>query len=224
MSETAPIRTFGPSALATPANALTLARLLAAPVIVAIVAASGPGWLPFALVAVVGFSDGADGWIARRQGTTSSGAFLDPLADKAVVLGALSAIAARGEISWIPVAIIGAREIAMSVYRSVAGRKGVSVPARNLAKLKTFVQDAAVGLSVMPVLATHHLVLAVLVWAAAALTLASGVQYLFDGIAASRKARSVDGATGATAAPSGRVPAPAPENDAPPVPPHAAAM
>ena len=83
--------------------------------------------------------------MARRHGTTRSGAFLDPLADKAVVLGALIALAAQGHLPWLPVVLITVREVGMQVYRSWVGRRGVSIPARNSAKLKTFVQDLAVG-------------------------------------------------------------------------------
>ena len=54
-------------------------------------------------------SDGLDGQVARRLGTTRSGAFLDPLADKFLVLGALSALAAIGAVSVWPVTLIGAR-------------------------------------------------------------------------------------------------------------------
>ena len=63
---------------------------------------------------------------ARARARTRSGAFLDPLADKAAVVGALCAVAAKGEVSWIPVAIIAAREVWMSV---VPHRRG---PARHL--------------------------------------------------------------------------------------------
>ncbi len=120
------VSTFGPSALKTPANAITVARLLATPVLVVMIAVHGPGWGPFAVALAIGLTDGVDGWLARRQGTTRSGAFLDPLADKAAVVGALCAVAAKGEVSWIPVAIIAAREVWMS---AVPHRRG---PARHL--------------------------------------------------------------------------------------------
>ena len=173
--------TFGPSALATPANAVTTARLLATPVLVVLIVSNGPGWLPFAVALGVAGTDGVDGWIARRQGTTRSGAFLDPLADKAVVLGALSAVAARGEISWWPVAIIAAREVSMSLYRIVVGRRGVSIPARTSAKVKTFVQDIVVGLCLLPNAIGVHRYLGLALWLAVLFTVWTGVQYLVDG-------------------------------------------
>ncbi|MHB8329571.1 MAG: CDP-alcohol phosphatidyltransferase family protein [Acidimicrobiales bacterium] len=173
--------TFGPSALVTPANGVTVARLLATPAIIAMVAASGPGWAPFAVAFAIGATDGVDGWLARRQGATRSGAFLDPLADKVVVVGLLCAIAARGEVSWTPVALIAAREMSMSVYRVVVGRRGVSIPARPSAKAKTLVQGIAILLCLAPPVAPHRAVLSVAVWVAAVLTLGTGAQYVIDG-------------------------------------------
>src|SRR5665213_4352803 len=124
---TSPLRnsTFGPSALLTPANGITVLRLLATPLLVALIMLWGASWVTMVIWGVLSFTDGIDGWVARRQGTTRSGAFLDPLADKVVVLGALVALVAKGIIWWLPVAVIAVREIAMSVYRSVAGRHGI---------------------------------------------------------------------------------------------------
>ncbi len=76
--------TFGPSALVTPANAVTVARLLAAPVYVVMLVAWGASWINVVVGIILAGSDGLDGYMARRHGTTRSGAFLDPLADKAV--------------------------------------------------------------------------------------------------------------------------------------------
>jgi len=180
--------TFGPSALITPANGITLARLLATPVLVAMIIVSGPGWAPFAVALAIGLTDGLDGWLARRQGTTRSGAFLDPLADKAAVVGALCAVAAKGEVSWTPVAIIAAREVWMSVYRSVVGRRGISIPARPSAKIKTLVQGVVTLLCLAPSVAPHHRVLEVGMWIAVLFTVVTGVQYLVDGRHAARAA------------------------------------
>ena len=173
--------TFSESALVTPANGVTVARLLATPALVVMIAVSGPGWAPFALALSIGLTDGVDGWIARRQGTTRSGAFLDPLADKVAVVGALFAIAGRGEVSWLPVALIAAREAGMSLYRVVAGRRGVSVPARVSAKVKTLVQGVAILMCLAPSVAPHRGVLEVGLWVAVAFTLLTGWQYLADG-------------------------------------------
>jgi CDP-diacylglycerol--glycerol-3-phosphate 3-phosphatidyltransferase len=171
---------FGPSALATPANALTVARLLAAPVFVAVIVERGASWWTVALGVLVAGSDGVDGWIARRQGATRSGAFLDPLADKAVVLSAFFLLAYQGILPWVPVCLIGLRELLMSLYRSSRGRRGVSVPARPSAKIKTLVQDLAIATCLVPPLAHQHDLQLGAVWLAAALTTMTGLQYLFD--------------------------------------------
>ena len=175
-------RIFGPSALLTPANALTLARLLATPVMVALVIATGPSsWLLVGLWFVCSSSDFFDGVIARRYGTTRSGAFLDPLADKFVVLGVLASLAAIGEIGWVPVLLIALREISMSIFRSYAGRRGVSVPARNSAKAKTLLQDLVIGLAFLPPVGLHHAgVVRWALWIVVAVTLWTGLEYLRD--------------------------------------------
>ncbi len=173
--------TFGPSALLTPANAVTVARLLAAPVFVVMIVVWGATWFNLVVGFLVACSDGLDGYMARRHGTTRSGAFLDPLADKAVVLGALFTLGAQGRLPWWPIILIAVREVGMQLYRSWVGRRGVSIPARNSAKLKTFVQDLAIGTCLAPPLVHHHEVQVVVIWVAAALTILTGVQYLVDG-------------------------------------------
>jgi CDP-diacylglycerol---glycerol-3-phosphate 3-phosphatidyltransferase len=181
---------FGPSALATPANAITLARLLATPLLVLLVALGGTGWAPFAVALAIGATDGFDGWIARRQGTTRSGAFLDPLADKVVVLSALFVLAAKAEMSWWPVGLIAAREGAITVYRSLVGRRGISIPARWSAKIKTLVQGVAILLALVPPVAPHRTAVGAVLWLAVAFTLVTGGQYLLDGRRASRSSVS----------------------------------
>jgi CDP-diacylglycerol--glycerol-3-phosphate 3-phosphatidyltransferase len=185
-----PPPTFGPSALLTPANAITVLRLAATPVLIALILLWGASWFTFVFGGVLALSDGVDGWVARRQGTTRSGAFLDPLADKFVVLGAMVALVAKGIVWWLPVALIAVREVTMSVYRSVVGRHGISIPARPSAKLKTLVQDLAIGLCLAPPLAGHTALLNAGIWAAAVLTVFTGVQYAVDGRAAARARRA----------------------------------
>jgi len=179
--------TFGPSALLTPANGITVLRLLATPIVIILIMLWGASWFTFVFGGLLAMSDGIDGWLARRQGTTRSGAFLDPLADKVVVLGALIALVAKGIIWWLPVTIIAIREVAMSVYRSVVGRRGVSIPARNSAKLKTLLQDLAIGMCLAPPLATHQAVLSTAIWVATAMTVFTGAQYYVDGRRAARR-------------------------------------
>ncbi len=186
--------TFGPSALATPANAVTLARILILPLLVILILDEGSEWPALALWVVLASSDCFDGWLARRHGATRSGAFLDPLADKFLVIGAMVALVAKGVLWWLPVALMAVREVALSAYRSYVGRRGVSVPARLQAKVKTWVQAVAVGLAIAPVSGdAYRALLIVVLWAAVALTLVTGAQYLWDG----RKVIAALGGTGA---------------------------
>ncbi len=174
--------TYGPSALATPANAVTSLRLLLAPVVWGFIVSAPVSWTTAALWVALAGSDGLDGWLARRHGSTRSGAFLDPLADKVLVLGGLVALVSVERFSWVPVAIIALREIAISLYRSHWVRQGVSVPASPLAKAKTLTQAIAVGLAVWPPTAEQlHWAADLVLWISVALAVLSGVQYVLAG-------------------------------------------
>ena len=81
--------TFGPGALLTPANVITIVRIALAPVAFALILNDTSSWPLFVLWFLITSSDSLDGYLARRQGTTRSGAFLDPLADKVLALGGL---------------------------------------------------------------------------------------------------------------------------------------
>ncbi len=194
------MRAFGPSALVTPANAVTVARAAFTPVLLVLIVGSGASYPVLALWIVLAASDGIDGYLARRHGTTRSGAFLDPLADKLLVLGAMATLAARGAFGWVPVGLIAARELAMSGYRSWVGRRGVSIPARPSAKAKTVVQAVAVGLALAPVATRRAPWLArVVLWVAVGLTVGSGGQYLRDGTLGARRRRRELGRAGKVA-------------------------
>jgi CDP-diacylglycerol--glycerol-3-phosphate 3-phosphatidyltransferase len=171
---------FGPSALVTPANAVTIGRVLLTPLLLVSVAGAGASWPALALWIALSASDGVDGYLARRHGVTRSGAFLDPLADKFLVLGALFVLVGTNTFSWVPVALIAGREIAMSLYRSFAGRAGVSVPARRSAKVKTVIQELAVGFAICPAFDDHTGPATAILWVATALTLFTGAQYWTD--------------------------------------------
>jgi len=70
----------------------------------------------------------------------------------------------------------------MSFYRALMGRRGVSIPARKWAKVKTVTQDVAVGWALLPLTAEKHRWLANgFLWAAVVLTVVTGFQYLLDG-------------------------------------------
>ncbi|HKA02667.1 MAG TPA: CDP-alcohol phosphatidyltransferase family protein [Acidimicrobiales bacterium] len=170
--------TYSPDAIKTWANGVTVARVLVAPILFAMIANADGSWAALAVWFVLCASDGVDGWLARRHGVTRSGAFLDPLADKVLVLGAMFTLV-RYDVFWIvPVLIIAAREVVISVYRTVAGRHGVSVPAKRLAKAKTLCQQLAVGIALCPILAHTRWLFNTFLWLAVVLTVITGAQYL----------------------------------------------
>jgi CDP-diacylglycerol---glycerol-3-phosphate 3-phosphatidyltransferase len=181
-----------PNAIATWANAVTVGRVLVSPLLFAVIPDDkGGSWIAFALWFVLCASDGIDGYLARRHGTTRSGAFLDPLADKVLVLGAMFTLVSRGVFNIVPVLIIAAREVAISMYRVFAGARGVSVPASGLAKLKTVCQQFAVAFALAPLTALDvRWLWQSLLWLAVALTIISGASYLL-------KARERAGVVGA---------------------------
>lgn len=173
---------FGPSALATPANLLTVARLVLTMPLLAMILADGASWPAVVLWVVLCVTDGIDGHLARRQGTTRSGAFLDPLADKVLVLGAMACLVSIGDLPWLPVAIIAVRELGIQALRSFWGKRGLAIPATALAKAKTVVQEVAVGFALLPLTATDATWLVqTTLWAAVVLTAVSGLQYVHAG-------------------------------------------
>lgn len=171
--------TLDPLALATWANAVTVGRLLLSPLMFLVIPESDRGaWGAFALWFALSLSDGIDGVIARRRGPTRSGAFLDPLADKVLVLGAMFTLVRYEVFPLLPVVIIAAREFVISIYRTVVGTRGVSMPASRLAKYKTLTQQLAVGFALWPWFARDATWLWLgLLWLAVALGVISGAQY-----------------------------------------------
>jgi len=178
-------RSYGESALVTPANALTLFRLVITPVFMWLIISRGPSWWTTLVGAFAAFSDYFDGIVARRQGPTRSGAFLDPLADKVAVLGSLYTLVYVHRMFWVPVAIITLREMWMSYFRSRAAQSGISIPARQLAKYKTLVQDWAIAFCVIPWTSHVHPLQVATLWLAVALTVVTGGLYYLDGRRAS---------------------------------------
>jgi len=97
------------------------------------------------------------------------------------VLAAMVTLVAQGRWWWLPVALIAGRELVQTAWRSHLGRRGISVPATRLAKLKTLLQNLAVGGALLPWTARHHSLVQSTLWVAVLLTLVTGYQYLRDG-------------------------------------------
>jgi CDP-diacylglycerol---glycerol-3-phosphate 3-phosphatidyltransferase len=172
---------YDPSEILTPANGVTVARMLVTPVMLLLLARRDFDLATFLLWIVACLSDGIDGWLARRFGTTSSGAFLDPLADKFLVIGALAVLVWKGAFWWPLAALIFVREVWISVYRSIIAKRGISLPARTLAKWKTLVQQFAVAFACMPWVGREWPWLAqITLVVATILTIYSGALYFMD--------------------------------------------
>jgi CDP-diacylglycerol--glycerol-3-phosphate 3-phosphatidyltransferase len=176
-----PISFIGRSRWALAANALTVFRFAMAPVLAALVAAKNPWWLTFWMGWFLGFTDMLDGSFARRASPTRLGAFLDPLADKVVVLFVGFTLVGIGRFPLLPILIIAIREGGIMLYRSYWSRNGLAIPARRSAKYKTLVQGVALAAAMCPPLEPYPWVADSLLWLAVAFTLVSGLQYLVDG-------------------------------------------
>jgi CDP-diacylglycerol--glycerol-3-phosphate 3-phosphatidyltransferase len=176
---TASARRFGQGAVA-PANFVTVARLLVA-VPTLLLIRDRSGWLTVGLWFAITSTDSLDGWLARRDGATRSGAFLDPVTDKAIVLGGLAVLADRGDFPWWPVVVIAIREIGISLYRSLAGRRGIVLPAQRLGKYKAFLQYCSVGLVLLPITEHWYTFQDIVLYAAVAFTVVSGLAILRHG-------------------------------------------
>jgi len=179
-------------------NLLTLSRILAVPILVFLL--WKPDWydyaVTFVLYCLVGITDYFDGYLARAQGTVSRlGIFLDPIADKimiaSVILMLVSTRNNSGEpiihsFHIIPALVILLREIAVSGLREFLAGVRESLPVSQLAKWKTTLQLVALGALILSGALTEwewvHLVGLASLWAAAALTLVTGWDYLRVGL------------------------------------------
>jgi CDP-diacylglycerol--glycerol-3-phosphate 3-phosphatidyltransferase len=137
-------------------NALTLARLLALPVLLAFPLMTGPSGSRFVawVFIVAAATDAVDGWLARRgQQVTEIGKLLDPLADKLLVTTALVVLLAVGRIPpWglVLVVVIVGRELAVTGLRGIATVDGQVMSARGPGKLKALAQNVAIGALLFP--------------------------------------------------------------------------
>jgi CDP-diacylglycerol--glycerol-3-phosphate 3-phosphatidyltransferase len=88
---------------------------------------------------------------------------------------------------WVAVGLIAVREVGVSAYRTAAGRRGVSLPARQLGKMKTVFQLVAVGVALCPSTADLAGLALSILWVAVALTVVSGLDIV---VAAQRTGRT----------------------------------
>ena len=162
-------------------NKLTVLRVVLIPFYVAALMIVFPGhvWAAIAFFAAASITDWFDGRIAREQGlVTSFGKFLDPLADKMLVMSALVCFTALGWCDPAAVIIILAREFMVSGLRLVTAKEGVVAAAGMWGKVKTVVQMVMAILLVANLGGIFNTIGQILKWAALALTVISLVTYL----------------------------------------------
>lgn len=126
---------------------LTYSRAAAAPVILGILMSgwSWSGWLAAILFIMAALTDWWDGMLARRFGVeTNMGRFMDPIADKILVLGAIVMLLAMGRVDPIMVFLFLARDIFIGGIRSVAAADNKIIAAKPFGKWKTAVQMVAI--------------------------------------------------------------------------------
>jgi CDP-diacylglycerol---glycerol-3-phosphate 3-phosphatidyltransferase len=161
-------------------NFLTLLRIVAVPVIVVALLDETPNGdaLAAAVFALAAFTDGLDGYIARRRkAVTTFGKLMDPLADKLLIVAALISLVSLDRLAaWVAMVII-ARELAVTGLRAVAAEQGVVIAASWLGKVKTALQIAAVFALIIWYPSPTWV--DVLVYLAVAATVISGVDYFF---------------------------------------------
>ena len=126
-------------------NALTIIRMLVTPILLLLLfsdSLAAQAWA-LGLFVFASLSDWADGLVARRFGVGSRlGQFLDPVADKVLVLGTFAALIfiLPGDVAWWLVAIIALRDLAVTVYRVQLKRNGRVLTTSRNAKWKTAAQ------------------------------------------------------------------------------------
>ncbi|MEE8674375.1 CDP-diacylglycerol--glycerol-3-phosphate 3-phosphatidyltransferase [Tractidigestivibacter scatoligenes] len=180
------------SSIWTPANIVTCVRVAAVPLWLLVaemspVAGLGSGWSlgVFLFFVALSLTDKLDGYLARsRNEVTTFGKFLDPIADKLVVVVALCFLLERGEVSSWVLLVIVAREFLVSGLRMVVASSGTVIAASPLGKGKTAVTMVAISALLLAMALptggaaeAFELLGQVLMVAAVVLTAWSGIDY-----------------------------------------------
>jgi len=175
-------------------NILTLLRIAAIPLMAVLLMSptKSAGFWAAALFSLASITDWLDGYLARRMGVvTVFGKFLDPIADKLIVMAAMIMILPFGRVpAWMVLVILG-REIIITGLRGVASSEGIVIQASDLGKFKTIFQLTAIialllhydynwffGISHPLLQVNMHNVGMFFLWIAFILTVWSGIDYL----------------------------------------------
>ena len=164
-------------------NGVTIFRVMVIPVILAMIFYAGHDYrlLTAILFLIVACTDLVDGYLARRYGlSTTLGKFLDPLADKLLIVTSMIALVpARNVPVWMVIVIVG-REIAVTGLRGIAVSQGMVIAAGILGKYKTLFETAALtcliaGRGTLGI--DLHQIGMALLWVALVLAVVSGLEY-----------------------------------------------
>lgn len=138
-------------------------------------------WAAFGVFVALMITDKLDGDIARARGlVTNFGKIADPIADKALTITAMVCLNITGAMSvWITVLIV-IRELGITLWRMVALRRGVVVPASRGGKIKTALQALGLGMYLCPLPSWMDLPTDIVMWIAVVVTVVTGIQYLVD--------------------------------------------
>ena len=136
------------------ANKLTMLRVVMIPAFVIVLYADFEGcrYVALALFAIASFTDFLDGYIARsRNLVTDFGKFMDPLADKVLVMTAMLMFVSWGQMpAWV-LAVVLARELAVSGLRMIAATEGKVIAAAWSGKVKTASTMVCIILMLLPI-------------------------------------------------------------------------
>ena len=183
-----------PSQILNLPNILTMTRIAAIPLLAALLLSpsKSSGFWAAAVFALASITDWLDGYLARRMGiVTVFGKFLDPIADKMIVMAAMVMILPFGRVpAWMVLVILG-REIIITGLRGIASSEGIVIQASDLGKFKTIFQIVAIlglilhydynwffGIAHPLLTVNMHNIGMFYLWIATILTIWSGVDYL----------------------------------------------
>jgi CDP-diacylglycerol--glycerol-3-phosphate 3-phosphatidyltransferase len=166
-------------------NIITSVRIALVPVVLWLILGYWDSWAgrmaALVLLVIAASTDGIDGAIARKRNlVTNLGKILDPIADKALLSGALIALSIQGAIPWAATGIILVRELGITVYRLAVVKKRV-IAASGGGKFKTVMQIIAVSMVIAPFdfLGPWFSILTqIVLWFTVALTVFTGIQIL----------------------------------------------
>ena len=162
-------------------NWLTVLRIALIPTGVwAIFHSPSANWqtIAWTIYFILGMTDILDGhWARKSNRTTPLGAFLDPVADKALIGSAMISLAILDRFPWWIVIVILVREIGITIFRLAVIKNGV-IPASKGGKAKTLTQNFGVSFYILPVPEFLHLFRDLLMGVAVVLTIWSGIDYI----------------------------------------------